>query len=123
MDSCKVTDTTEVVDVEDVSVVEEGVMSVQITPITLGMVLISEIFIGISVVSIGILFRETVNHILTVNTAMKSLVAEAVTKVHAGDMVVAEYIRSQKLKLIGQTSSVEGMVAKDVEHKMLQALE
>ena len=123
MDSCKVTDTTEVVDVEDVSVVEEGVMSVQITPITLGMVLISEIFIGISVVSIGILFRETVNHMLTVNTAMKSLVAEAVTKVHAGDMVVAEYIRSQKLKLIGQTSSVEGMVAKDVEHKMLQALE
>ena len=45
------------------------------------------------------------------------------TMVHTGDMAMAEGDRFQKLKLIGQTPDVEDVVAEDVEHKMVLALE
>ena len=57
VDSGKATDTAEVVVMEEVSVVEEILMVIRITPTTPGMVLISEIFLGISAVPIGVLFR------------------------------------------------------------------
>ena len=52
MDSGKSKDVMDVVAKEEVSMVEEDVMAIQITPTTPGMVLTSEILIGISAVPI-----------------------------------------------------------------------
>ena len=54
--------------------VEKDMVAIQIPPTTPGTVLIYNIFLGISAVPIGILFRETVKHMLAVNAAMQSLV-------------------------------------------------
>ena len=64
VDSGKATDSTEEVYMEEVDTVEEDVVVIQISPTTPGMVLISDRFLGISAVPIGVLFRETVEHIL-----------------------------------------------------------
>ena len=38
--------------------------------------------------------------------------------VHAGDMAVVEYGRSQKLKIISHTIAVEDVVTEDAVHRM-----
>ena len=55
---------------------------------------------------IGVLFRETINHVLAVNVGTKILVGGVVTTVHAGDVTVVEDDRIQKLVLIGPTPAV-----------------
>ena len=67
---------------------------------TTTMVLTPDIFLGISEVPIGKIFRETVENILSVNIDVQRLVADAVMTVHAGYMAVAEDSISQKLKPI-----------------------
>ena len=39
---------------------------------------------------IGMLFRKTGGHMIAVNVSMQSLVSDAVTTVHAGNVAVAE---------------------------------
>ena len=122
VDSGKATDSTEEVYMEEVDTVEEDVVVIQISPTTPGMVLISDRFLGISAVPIGVLFRDTVKHLLVINIAVQRLVADAVTTVHAGWVGVAEDNRSQKLKLIGQTPALEDVVLEYVLHIMALTL-
>ena len=89
MDSGKAADVTDVVAVEEVATVEEDVVEIQITPTMHGTVLASDIFIRISAVLIWMLFRETFYHMLAIDTAVESLVADMVTKAHAGGVEVA----------------------------------
>ena len=72
---------------------------------------------------IGIIFRETVEHMLSINAAMKMPVADTVTTVHAEGVAVAEDDRSQKLILIGLTPVVNDVVAEDAVLRMALALE
>ena len=123
MNSVKVMEVMEAVSLEEVATVEEDVMEIRIDPKTPGMVLISNRFISISAVPIGMLFRETVEIMLAANTAVQSLVAEAVTAVHAGNADVAEDDRSQKLMLICLTPAVENVATKNAVHIMAIALE
>ena len=53
----KDTDTTEAVAVEEVAAVEEDVVDIRVAPTIPGTVLMSYIFLGISTVSIIVLFR------------------------------------------------------------------
>ena len=122
VDTGKATDTKDSVAVEEVATVREDVVVTRVASKTLVTVLISRRFIGISEVPIGILFRDTVEHMLAVNAAVKRLVVDAEMTVHLWDVAVEEDDIYQKLKLIGQTSSVEDVVAKDVEKKMVLAL-
>ena len=92
MDSGKETDLKEAVVVEEVATVEENIVDIRIPSTTPGKVLITEIFIRISTVPIGMLFREMVNHMLAVKAFVKSLAEDAVTAVHVGELAVAEKI-------------------------------
>ena len=67
MDAGKLTDATKAVAVEKVAMVEEDMVTIRISPITPGPLLTSKIFLGISSVPVGILFRETVKHMLAAN--------------------------------------------------------
>ena len=95
MDTGKAKDVPEAVAMEYVAVVV-----IQITPKIPGTVLISKIFLGILAVPIGMLFRETIRHMITVNAAVQRLVADVVTAVYEGDVVMEDDGRFQKLKLI-----------------------
>ena len=75
---------------DEVAVVQEDVAMIRIVPTTPGTVLTSDIFLSISAVPIGMLFRKTGGHMLAVNVSMQSLVSDAVTTVHAGNVAVAE---------------------------------
>ena len=108
---------------EVVALEEEDVLSIHITPTTPGTVFISEKCIGILALPIGMLIGETVKNMLAANTAVQSLVADAVTAVHVGNMAVAEDCRSQKLILIVLTLAVEDVVAEDAVHIMALTLE
>ena len=96
MDVGKVIDATEAVAVEDVAAVKEDVVAIRIAPTTPRTVFTYKIFLGISEVSIGMIFGETVNHMLAVNSDVQRLVADAVTTAHAGGVVVAKdkYLRN-----------------------------
>ena len=122
MDSGKVTDVIEVMVMEEGKTVEEGMMDIRIAPKTPGTVLTSERFLGISAVTSGMLFMETVNHMSAVNTAIQRLLADAVKMAHAGGAVVIEDGRSQKLLLIGLNQDVENVVAEDEVYIMSLAL-
>ena len=52
------------------STVEEDVMAIQNDPKIPGMMLTSNRLVGISAVPIGVIFRETVNHMLDSNVDM-----------------------------------------------------
>ena len=108
---------------EEVSVVEDYVVVIRISPTTHGEVLIYERFIGISAVPIRLLFREMVKEMLVTNTVVQRLVADVETMVHVGHVAVAEEDRSKKLKLIGQNPAVEDVVTEDVVHRIDIALE
>ena len=69
------------------------------------------------------LFRETFDHMLAVNSAMLILVADAEILVHAGDMDVVDENKSQKLKLIGQPPGMEDVVEEDAGVKIELASE
>ena len=97
-------------------------MAIQITPTTPGTVLISDIFLGISEVPIGMLLREMAENMLSINSAVQRLVVETVTTVHTGYMGVAEDDRSQKLILVSLTTAVEDVDAEDAVHRMALAL-
>ena len=58
-------------------------MAIRIAPTTPGTVFISNRFIVILVVPIGMVFRETVDHMLAVNAAVQSL-SDAAMTLHAG---------------------------------------
>ena len=118
MDSGKATDGK-----EDVAAVEEDVVSILIDPTTPGKLLTSNIFLGISEVPIGMLFRETVDHMLVVNTAVEIMVVDTVTTAHVGCVAMEEDGRFQKLILIGLTPAVEDVVVKDAVHIMALNLE
>ena len=90
LDAGKVTYATEELAVEEVTVVEEDGVAIRIAPTKPGMIFISWIFIGISEVPTGMLFRETVENMLAVNTSVLRLVLDPETAVHAGDMAMAE---------------------------------
>ena len=70
-ESGKATGVTEAVTVKYVATVEEDVVAIYILPLTTVTVLISKIFIGILEVPIGMLFRETVDHLLAANADVK----------------------------------------------------
>ena len=70
VDAGKVTYAMEVVAVEDVATVKENVVAIRITPTTLVTLFTSGRFLRISAVPIGILFRETVEHILAVKATV-----------------------------------------------------
>ena len=123
MESGKATDVTEAAAMEEMSTVEEDVVVIWIAPTSHGTVLIYERFIGISAGPIGTLFRDTVEHMLDVNAAVKRLGEVVVTKVHVGEATVAKDEISQKLILIGMTTVVENAVTEDAVHRMLIALE
>ena len=72
--------------------------------------------------TIRMLFRGTVKHMLSVNEAMEGLASDAVTAVHAGDLAVTEDNRFQKLILISPTPVVEDVAAEDAVHRMALAL-
>ena len=74
-------------------------------------------------VTIWILFKETVQHILFYNTDLQRLVVDVAVKVHAGDVAVEEDDRFHKLILIGLTPAKEDVVAEEMEHRMSLALE
>ena len=93
-------------------------MAIRIAPRTPGTLLTSEILIVISSVTIGMLLRETVDHMLAFNASVESLVAETVKIEHAGDVVVVEDGIFQKLELIILTTVLE-----DAVHRMALALE
>ena len=93
-------------------------MAIRIAPTTPGTVFISNRFIVILVVPIGMVFRETVDHMLAFNASVERLVAETVKIEHAGDVVVVEDGIFQKLELIILTTVVE-----DAVHRMALALE
>ena len=57
-------------------------MAIRIAPKTPGTVFIFDIFIKISAVPIGMLFRDTVDHMLDANAAVQSMVEDVVTTVH-----------------------------------------
>ena len=69
---------------KEVAVMEEDMLAIWIAPTTHVMVLISEIFIGISVVTIGIPFQGAVKHMLIFNAAVERLVLDVVITAHAG---------------------------------------
>ena len=108
---------------EVIALEEEDVLSIHITPTTPGTVFISEKCIGILALPIGMLIGETVKNMLAANTAVQSLVADAVTAVHAGEMAVVEDGISKKLILIGMTPYTEDVVAEYAVHIMEDALE
>ena len=72
---------------------------------------------------IGIIFRETVEYISSVNTAVEMPVADTLTTVHAGGVAVAEDDRYQKLILIGLTPVVNDVVSEGVVSIMALSLE
>ena len=76
MDTGKAKDATEAVEVEEVNTVEGDVVVIRISPKTPGMVLISVRFLGISAVPIGVLFRDTLEHMLAINKTIQSLVVD-----------------------------------------------
>ena len=98
-------------------------VAIRTAPTTPGTVLISEIFLWISEMPIGMLFRETAKHTLAVNPAVQRLVTDAVTTVHTGDVDVAEDDISQKLILISLNPAMEDVVVEDALHIMALALE
>ena len=69
---------------------EEYGVTIRVTPTTPGMVLTYEILISISAVQIGMNFRGEVEHVLAINTAVESLVVDAVRTAHMGEVAVAE---------------------------------
>ena len=64
--------------------VEEDMVAIRITPTTPVTVLIYEIYIRISAVLIGIIFRYTVEHILDFNAFVQRLVEDTVMTEHLG---------------------------------------
>ena len=122
MDSGKSKDVMDVVAKEEVSMVEEDVMAIQITPTTPGMVLTSEILIGISSVPIWIAFMGKVNYMLAVNRSMERMVVDAVRTEHAGGVAVAEDNIFQNLILIGLTLAMEYVATDDTVHRMAPVL-
>ena len=68
------------------------------------------------------LFRDTVGHMLAISTPVKWLVADAVTVVHAGDVVVTKDGRYHKLILIGLTLFIEDVFSEDAVNIMSVAL-
>ena len=100
VESGKSTDATEAVSVEHVAAVKEDVVAIRIAPTTPGTVSKSKIFIGISEVPIGVLFRETDKNMLSMNASLLSMVVDAETAVHVGCVSMVEDDRSQKLILI-----------------------
>ena len=123
VDAFKATDVKEAVEVEEAAEVEEDTVKIRIAPTTPGTVLISNIFLGISSVPIGVLFKKEVENMLSVNTDMQSLVVNAVTMAHAGNVDMAEEDISKKLIMIDMTPTVEDVAAKDRVHIMALALE
>ena len=123
VDSDKATDTTELVAMKEVTAVEEDTVATHITPTTPRTGLTFDIFLRISAVPIGMLVRETVGHMLAVNSAVQILVEDALMKVHVGDMSVAKDNKYQKLTLIGLTPAKEDVAAEDEDHRMALALE
>ena len=63
-------------------------MAIRIAPTTLGMVLTSDIFLGVLAVSIGMPCRAMVEHMLAINADVEGLVADTLMLAHAGGMVV-----------------------------------
>ena len=82
--SGRLKDATEAVYMEEVTAVEEDVVEIMIAPTTPGTVLVFDIFLVISAVPIGILFRESVENILAINAVVKRLSPDVVTIVHTG---------------------------------------
>ena len=85
--------------------------------------MISERFLRISKLMIRMLFRDMVKHMLAVNEAVQRLVADTEMTVHAGEVVMAEEGRSQKLILMGLTPAVKDVVTEDAVHIMALAFE
>ena len=75
MDAAKAIDATEVVAVVEVYLVEEDVVATRISPTPPVTVLIYGIFLVISAVPIGMLFREMTERMLSINVFVKRLVA------------------------------------------------
>ena len=98
---------------EEMSMVEEEVVTIHIATTTTRMVLESEIFLVILAVPIGMPFRGAVEYMLAVNADAEKLVAESVATAHEGDVDMEEDDIFQKLILIGMTLSVEDVVAED----------
>ena len=73
---------------DEVAVVQEDMAIIRIVPTTPGTVLTSDIFLSISEVPIGMIFRETAKHMLAVNSVVQSLAVDVVTMLHAGDVIV-----------------------------------
>ena len=90
------------------------------TPVT---VLISKIFLGISAVPIMMLFRETADHMLAVNVAVKRPVVVSLAAVHIGCMAVVEDNRYHKLILTGLAPAVEDVSAEFAVQRMPLDLE
>ena len=86
-------------------------------------VLIYETFLGISVVPIGMLFIETVDHILSVNAAVKRLVVVAVTTANDVNMGMAEDSRTHELILIILDPAIDDVVVEDGVHIIALTLE
>ena len=90
MDAVNATDQVGSVVLEEVAMVEEEVVMIWISPKTSGTLLILKIFVGISKVRIGVIFRVMLEHVLDVNTALQRLVADVKTTLHTADVAVAE---------------------------------
>ena len=117
VDYGKDTDAAEVVDVEEVATVKEVVVAIHIIPKTPGIVLTSQIFIGISAVPFGVLFRKTPEHILSANIAVEIMVTDAVTMGHAGNVAMSEDVIFHKLILISLNLAMEGLVGSCAVHR------
>ena len=98
-------------------------MEIRISPTTPAMMFISGRFIGISALTIWMLFRDIVKHMLVVNASVQRFVAYMETTVYVGYMSVEDDGRLKKMKLIGQTPAVEDMVLEESEQKMALDLE
>ena len=98
-------------------------MAIWISPTTPVTMLIFEIFIGISAVSIELLLRETVDYMLAVNTDVEMQVEDVLMAAHAGGVAVAEDGIFQKLILISLTLAIEDVVAEDAVKIMVISLE
>ena len=97
-------------------------VAIWIAPTTPGTILASEIFIRIPAVAIKILFKETVQHMSSVNVSFKRLAVEAVMISHSGDVAMLEEIIFWGLIPIGLTPAVEYVVAEEAVHRMALSL-
>ena len=118
LDAGKVTGATEEVAMEEVDAVEEDMVVILIYPTTSGTALTFKRFIGISAVTIGMLFSKTVKNMLAINAYIQRMLEDTVTTAHEGDVATAEDDRSQKLILIGMTPFMDDVIAEDAVHRM-----